>query len=114
MADTPSSSGPGGIAKTPSEILDNALDSLRMGLTHYLDLRLENRQKWAILELFHAIELLLKERLRQAHPLLIYRDINKPVGGDAQTVGLQETLIRFGNLHIDISKQHVNILRDLQ
>ncbi len=44
---------------------------LRMGLSHYLDERLENRDKWATLELFHAIELLCKERLYQEHPLLI-------------------------------------------
>ena len=97
-----------------SEILGNALDSLRMGLSHYLDERLENRDKWATLELFHAIELLCKERLYQEHPLLIYRNIDKVVGDDAATVGLQDILGRFANLGVEVSSDHVKILTDLQ
>ena len=56
-----------------SDILDNGIDSLRMALTHHLDRNLPNRDKWAILELYHAIELLLKERLYQDDPALIPR-----------------------------------------
>lgn len=97
-----------------SDILDNALDSIRMGLTHYLDEKLGTRDKWAILELFHAIELLLKERLHQEHPLLIYRNLDKPVGDDAQTVGMQETLGRFANLGVEIPNEYLKILLDLQ
>ena len=97
-----------------SEILDNALDSLRMGLKHYLDPDLETSDKWAILELFHSIELLLKERLYEEHPLLIYRSVDKPVTDDAQTVGLAEALARFQNLDVELPAEHVTILRDLQ
>ena len=97
-----------------SELLENALDSLRMGVRHYLDSSLETRDKWTILELFHAIELLLKERLRQEHPLFIYRSIDKPVSPDTQTVGLQETLARFGNLQVELPHEYVKILSDLQ
>ena len=97
-----------------SEILDNALDSLRMGLRHYLDPKLEMGDKWAILELFHSIELLLKERLHEEHPLLIYRNVDKEVTDDAQTVGLAEALARFKNLDVELPSQYVTILRDLQ
>jgi hypothetical protein len=97
-----------------SEVLDNALDSVRMGLVHYLDEKLKTRDKWAILELFHAIELLLKERLHQEHPLFIYRNLEKPVGDDAQTVGLQEALARFANLGVEIPSEYLKILLDLQ
>ena len=50
-----------------SEILENALDSLRMAVGHCRDQELETADKWAILEMFHAIELLLKERLHREH-----------------------------------------------
>lgn len=97
-----------------SEILENALDSLRMGLSHYLDSQLPNRDKWAILELFHSIELLLKERLHQEHRMLIYRNVDKPVTDDAQTVGLEESLARFANIGVEIPHEYVAILRDLR
>lgn len=97
-----------------SEILDNALDSVRMGLRHYLDAELETRDKWAVLEFFHAIELLLKERLHREHPLLIYRNLDKPIGDDAQTVGLQEILGRFANVGVEIPDEYRKILVDLQ
>jgi hypothetical protein len=97
-----------------SQILENALDSLRMGVRHYLDAGLQTRDKWAILELFHAIELLLKERLGQEHPLLIYRYIDRPVSPDAQTVGFHETLARFANLNVALPQEYLKILRDLQ
>jgi len=85
-----------------------------MGVRHYLDTGLQTRDKWAILELFHAIELLLKERLWQEHPLLIYRHVDRPTTADAQTVGLQETLARFANLDVELPQQYVTILKDLQ
>ncbi len=97
-----------------SEILENALDSLRMGVRHYLDKKLETADKWAILELFHTIELLLKERLNREHPLFIYKNIDQPISDDSITVGLRETLARFSNLDIEIEEEHTKILLDLQ
>ena len=97
-----------------SEILENALDSLQMGVEHYLDQTLETANKWAILAMFHAIDLLLKERLYREHPLLIYKSIDQPVGDDSLTVGLRETLVRFANLDIAIQDKHHKVLLDLQ
>ena len=77
-------------------------------------LKLENRDKWVILELFHVVELLLKERLQREHPLLIYRNIDKKVSDDAQTVGLKDALLLFANTGIDIPKEYIKILFDLQ
>ena len=85
-----------------------------MGVSHFVDTDLETRHKWAILELFHTIELLLKERLSREHPLLIYRRIDKPLGDDSQTVGLNEALARFANLEIELPKEYVKILQDLR
>lgn len=97
-----------------SDIFENALDSVRMGLRHYQDEDLGTRDKWAILELFHAIELLVKERLRREHRLLIYRNIDKPLSDDSTTVGLRECLGRFVNLKVEIPGEYVDILLDLQ
>ncbi|HXA19924.1 MAG TPA: zinc ribbon domain-containing protein [Thermoanaerobaculia bacterium] len=97
-----------------SELLENALDSLRMGVRHFLEKKLETADKWAILELFHTIELLLKERLYREHPIFIYKNIDQAIGDDSYTVGLREILARFTNLEIDIPKDYANILLDLQ
>jgi len=97
-----------------NEILDNALDSLRMGLRHHLDDRLEHRDKWAILELFHSIELLLKERLFQEAPKLIYQHPDKPIGDDCLTVGLDEALGRLEEIGLDVPDEYVAILGDLR
>lgn len=97
-----------------SEILENALDSLRMGLRHHLDRLLENKDKWAILELFHCIELILKERLYLEHPLLIYRTIEQPVNDDSRTVSLAEALARLENANVLVDKEYRGILLNLQ
>jgi hypothetical protein len=97
-----------------SEILENALDSLRMAVGHYRDQELETADKWAILEMFHAIELLLKERLYREHPLFIYKNIDQKIADDSLTVGLREILGRFANLGVDIPAQYEKILQDLQ
>lgn len=85
-----------------------------MGLTHYLDSQLETRDKWAILELFHAIELLLKERLHQDDPTLIYRNVDKPVTNDSKTVGSEEALERLVDIGVEMPHEYVAILRDLR
>ena len=55
-------------------------------------------RKHAILMLFHAIELLLKERLTRTNPILIYKNIDTKITEDAQTVGVREALTRLENL----------------
>ncbi|MEI9930409.1 MAG: hypothetical protein WDM89_07605 [Rhizomicrobium sp.] len=57
-----------------SDIYDNAVDSLLIGIDFFLQERSYSSRKHAILTLFHAIELFLKERLYQENPILIYRD----------------------------------------
>jgi len=102
------------VKKPVSPIFENAIDSLVMGIRNYTDRELDSSNKWAILEVFHAVELFLKERLFQEHRLLIYRHIDKPIGDDAQTVGLQETLTRFTNIGVALPEKYVGILKDLQ
>ena len=97
-----------------SDLFDNAVDSIRMGLRHFKDQTLNTRDKWAILEFFHAIELLLKERLHREHPLLIYRKLEQRIGDESITVGLEEFLGRFANIDLELPEEYVRILRDLR
>jgi hypothetical protein len=70
--------------------------------------------KHAIRDIFHAVELLLKERLAREHRLLVYRDIDRPIGDESPTVGLDQVLWRFHNLGVALSDDDVTILKDLR
>jgi len=56
----------------PSAIFENAVDSLRIGMEFFLKETSYSSRKHAILTVFHAIELLVKDRLAQTDPILIY------------------------------------------
>ena len=59
-----------------AELIHNATDSLQNGVEHYLAHgEMPTAIKHAILNIYHSIELFLKARLSQAHPLLIYRSL---------------------------------------
>src|SRR5262249_38587259 len=76
--------------KVASPIYENAIDSLRIGMEFFLEEEGYSSRKHAILTLFHAIELLLKERLAQTNPILIYKNIDVKITDDAMTVGVRE------------------------
>ena len=97
-----------------SEIFENAIDSLKLGLQYYISDNFESAKKHAILTIYHSIELLLKERLFRVDPILIYQNIDKPINEDTNTVGLKSILIRYQNLKILLSKNEHAILYDLQ
>jgi hypothetical protein len=77
-----------------SAIYENAIDSLRIGMEFFLKETSYSSRKHAILTVFRAIELLLKERLAQTNPILIYKNIDAKITDDAQTVGIREALTR--------------------
>jgi hypothetical protein len=91
----------------------NAIDSLKVGIDYYVNEPFETAHKHSILTIYHSIELLLKEKLYRVHPILIYTNINKKINDDSNTVGLNDILIRFENLSIDVSN-FKSILIDLQ
>jgi hypothetical protein len=64
------------------DIYENAVDSVKVGMTFYLADRSYSSGKHAILTLFHAIELLVKEYLYRINPILIYRHIDKRIQED--------------------------------
>ena len=55
-------------------------------------------RKHAILTVFQAIELFLKEHLFRTNPILIYRNIDARIAEDSLTVGIRGILIRFENI----------------
>lgn len=62
------------------DLLENAYDYLNAALEHLVSARRSREQrhwKFALLNLTICIELLLKERLKREHPLLIYADIDR-------------------------------------
>jgi len=70
--------------------------------------------KHAILTVFHAIELLLKEQLYQTNPVLIYKNIDKKVTDDSLTVGLADAIIRLENTGIKLPDDQRIMLEKIQ
>ena len=97
-----------------SAIHQNAVDSLRIGMEFFLKEESFSSRKHAILTVFHAIELLLKERLAQTNPLLIYRNIDAKITDDAQTVGIREALARLENLGLGIPDDEKKTIENIQ
>ena len=88
-----------------SEIYENAVDSLRIGMESFLKERNYSSRKHAILTLFHSTELLLRELLHRTHPLLIYKNIDAKITDDALTVGIKDILVRLDNLGLGLPKE---------
>lgn len=80
------------------DLLANALDSLYHALDHLIppgDQAIAKDYKRAILDVSHAVELLLKERLQREHAALIWRKVESYPSLDAQTVSVDEAIARL-------------------
>lgn len=97
-----------------SAIFENAVNSLRIGMDFFLKEASYSSRKHAILTLFHAIELLLKERLAQTNPILIYKNIDTKITDDAQTVGVREAIARLENLGLGLPTYEKKTIEDIQ
>jgi hypothetical protein len=86
-------------------LLENAYDSLNDSLEN-ADLAEEYTRRWklAIFLLVHSLELLMKERLRREHRLLVFSNVDKP----GHTVSMEVALARLQTLGvgIDANDQH--------
>jgi hypothetical protein len=97
-----------------SPIYQNALDSLRIGMEFFLKDDGYSSRKHAILTVFHAMELLLKEQLAQTNPILIYKNIDSKITDDAMTVGVREALVRLENLGLGIPDEEKKTIENIQ
>jgi hypothetical protein len=74
---------------------DNAYDSLNESLSCVEHAKVQpHRWKYAVLNLVHAIELLIKQRLHDEHPLLIWENVDRP----GKTVSLENGLNRLAQV----------------
>lgn len=79
------------------DFLKNAKDSLKNAV-HALtwsDESSSNKYKHAILSIFHCIELLLKAKLRQVNPALVWDNVDKYPLMSANTVGVNKAISRL-------------------
>ena len=97
-----------------SDIYANAVDSLRIGIEHFLKEPSYSSRKHAILTLFHAIELFLKEQLHRTNPILIYRNLDAKITDDSFTVGIKEALTRLENLGLGLPKEPQEVIERIQ
>lgn len=97
-----------------SDIYANAVDSLRIAIEHFLKEPDYSSRKHAILTLFHAIELFLKEQLHRTNAILIYRNIDATITDDSLTVGAKEALARLENLGMGLPKQPKEVIDRIQ
>ncbi|WP_018993288.1 hypothetical protein [Thioalkalivibrio sp. ALgr1] len=102
------------------DILNNASDSLRhaVHLLAWEDATPSNRYKQAILSIFHCSELLLKERLRQVNPALIWENVDKYPSLAARTVTVDKAISRLiaigGVLIAEADKETLLACRNLR
>ena len=84
--------------KLKFNLIENAKDSLSHAVEHLTvqDPKIGDYKR-VILDLSHAIELLLKERIVRIHPAFIWRKIDKYKSFDAQTIGVDEREPLYGN-----------------
>jgi len=100
------------------DLLGNAKDSLRQAVELLAWEGLgdqHSRLKHAISSSAHAIELLLKEKLRQSNPALIWQNVDKYPSLEAQTVTVDTAISRLKRIAgVTLSAQDIDHIRSLR
>jgi hypothetical protein len=99
------------------QLLENAEDSFRHGIEHFLEGSDPSNLKQAILLVFHALELFLKARLAKEHRTLIFVKPELADTANARTVNLEGAIQRLevANLKLDLdSKKHIEHIQNLR
>ena len=101
---------------TKFDLIGNALDSLLHAVKHLTGAEGNHGSpgdlKRAVRDTVHAIELLLKERLRRVHPALIWVKVDDYGREDANTVSMDDAIRRLGALeHITLSSDQDRVVR---
>jgi hypothetical protein len=110
------------VANSVSELrlnlLENGLDFIREGVEAlYGDQGgpAPNAHKYALLHVFSGTLLVLKERLRRAHPSLIFKDVAKGGAPEAKTVDFDEVVNRLeGAAGVKLQQDEKTMLRAVQ
>ena len=100
--------------KSGHPLFDNAVDSLEHGIRMYRDATYPNAHKYAVLAVYQAIELFLKDALWRVDPLLIYSDMVTPIREDGHTVGYKEAAMRLSKQGIQVDPAALAAIKKLQ
>lgn len=93
------------------DIEANALSSLRHGIDHFVAYDTNPSDlKFALIHVFHAVELFLKARLAKEHHLLIYAKPESMITGDSYTVGFDALVARLRNAGISFQREDLESL----
>jgi hypothetical protein len=90
-------------------LIENSYNFLNQSLQHYRKTA-RNVHEWpfAILHITQSIELMLKQTLRNIHPILVFENVDHP----KHAVGLEQALSRLANAGVAIDdKEKLNIMR---
>lgn len=95
------------------DLLENAADSLNEALRRVRDATHDNARpyKFAVLHFTHAIELLFKHHVAQAHPLLIYRNPFSKNLAKESTIGLWDAVQFFKNEQRELTEETISDLK---
>jgi len=98
------------IADTESELLFSAKEFLVEALRDYRAEKLT----FAVVHAMIAVELLLKERLKRIHPVLIYENIDSKNLDRAKTVSMGDVPRRLTNLDVQLDLNDVELIHLLR
>ena len=92
------------------DLLTNAKDSLQHAVEHITESHVTSSDfKRAILDVFHVVELLLKEKLKRINPAFIWNNIDK----QAHTVNVEKALSRLISIgKINLKKEYQKTITD--
>lgn len=106
-------------AKIEFDLIANATDSISRAIELLAWTQEEpneaRRLKQAVLAIAHGVELLLKERLRRVHPVLIWENVDKYPSLSARTVTADIAIRRLENIDgLKFSEPDVELIRSLR
>lgn len=96
------------------DIEQNAMSSLSHGVEHFVDKETAENLKFAVIHVFHAVELFLKARLAKEHYLLIYTKPECSIDSDAHTVSFDAMIGRLNNIGLEFTRDELNDLKMLR
>lgn len=101
--------------KVRYSLAENGIDSITHGIDHFLQGEKDTKNyKYAILHIFHGVEMILKEKLLRINPILIYSNIDKEIKEDHHTVGFERLYIRLKNTGIELGESDCKIIQRIQ
>ncbi len=103
------------MAEYKLNLLENGIDSIEHGAAHFLQGELDEKNyKFAILHIFHGIELILKEKLARINPALIYANIDARITNQSNTINFSKLETRLTNVGVVFSKDWSKTLTSIQ